>query len=212
MQAISAARVRRGDETDRQSSPLYDAFGERCPRGNRRISLLSRLDGPRGVAGKLGTMAATGEKQGNTTKKKQKPTGKKQKPSDKKQKPSGKKEKPSGRSNTNPGRKPSGSNKPGKGHAARPCMGAARLRSSINSLVEKESEELAMALVDHAKAGNVSSAKLLVEFSGANDPPPAPKKKQRSLSLSEYWGGQPQWQGQADEDEGSGCGGREPEL
>ncbi len=158
------------------------------------------------MAGKLGTMAATGEKQGNTTDKKQKP---------------------SGRSKTNAGRKARGSNnpakeklakgnpakgKPAKEYVARPGSGAACLRSSINTLVEKESKELAKALVDHAKAGNVSSAKLLVELTGAKDPPPAPEQKQCGTKLSGRWGTEPQWQGTAEEDEGSGCGGREPEL
>ena len=152
-------------------------FSERCPRGNRRISLLSRLDGPRGVAGKLGTMAATGEKQGNTTKKKQKPTGKKQRPADKNgSRRARKRNRQGGRTPTRAANQAAQTSREKNAPAV---MGAARLRSSINSLVEKESKGSAMALVDHAKAGNVSSAKLLVSSRGPMTRPRA-EKKQRS--------------------------------
>jgi len=47
--------------------------------------------------------------------------------------------------------------------------GGARLRSSVNTMVGKESEAIARALLD--KAGNMTGARILVELTGAQNPP-----------------------------------------
>jgi len=54
---------------------------------------------------------------------------------------------------------------------AEPGQGAKRLRSSVNSLLASESDRIARALFDKTLVGNISSARLLVQISGANRPP-----------------------------------------
>jgi len=52
-----------------------------------------------------------------------------------------------------------------------PGRGAERLRSSVNVILNDESDLIARALVDKTIAGNITSARLLVELSGAKHPP-----------------------------------------
>ena len=49
-----------------------------------------------------------------------------------------------------------------------PGQGAKSLRSSVNSLLATQSDRMARALFDRTIAGNIPSARLLIELAGAN--------------------------------------------
>lgn len=71
--------------------------------------------------------------------------------------------------------------------------GAARLRSSVNTMVGNESDDIARALVDKAKAGNMTGARLLVELSGAQKAPPEKKKKRGLIPWVKRLANEPEW-------------------
>ena len=58
-----------------------------------------------------------------------------------------------------------------------PGRGGERLRNSVNVILNDESDSIARALVDKTIAGNMSGARLLVELSGAKQPPAKPEDK-----------------------------------
>ncbi len=81
--------------------------------------------------------------------------------------------------------------------------GAARLRSSINTIVALESDRLARALSEKAVAGNMAAARLLVEISGADKEPPE-KKRKKSNSWVELLASEPEWEGEWEDDKEPG--------
>jgi hypothetical protein len=70
--------------------------------------------------------------------------------------------------------------KPGKGDApsgttpetpsrdAEPGLAAERLRNSLNSKVSAQFDDIAQAVIDTAKKGNMTGARLIVEITGVN--------------------------------------------
>ena len=79
-----------------------------------------------------------------------------------------------------PGRKPAASKTPAPRRRRRnlpPGRGAERLISSVNVILNDESDRIARALVDKTIAGNMSGARLLVELSGAKHQPAKPEEK-----------------------------------
>jgi hypothetical protein len=79
-----------------------------------------------------------------------------------------------------PGRRPAASKTPAPRRRRRnlpPGRGAERLISSVNVILNDESDRIARALVDKTIAGNMSGARLLVELSGAKHPPAKPEDK-----------------------------------
>ena len=76
---------------------------------------------------------------------------------------------------------------------AKPGVAGSNLRKAINVAVAAEPDVIAKALIEGTKKGNVGSAKLLIDFTGAGDP--EPKKKPKGPSLAERLRLEPQWQG-----------------
>ena len=77
-----------------------------------------------------------------------------------------------------PGRKPAASKTPApRRRNLPPGRGAERLISSVNVILNDESDRIARALVEKTIAGNMSGARLLVELSGAKHPPAKPEDK-----------------------------------
>ncbi len=71
--------------------------------------------------------------------------------------------------------------------------GGLRLRDSINDKVSKQSDQIAQALIDKTKAGNMTGARILVQLSGADKAPPGKKKKRRGPSWAERLANEPEW-------------------
>jgi hypothetical protein len=63
---------------------------------------------------------------------------------------------------------------------AEPGQGAKRLRSSVNSIVSAQSDDIARALYKRALAGNTSCARLLIELAGE---PPAEETTHNGLTI-----------------------------
>lgn len=77
-----------------------------------------------------------------------------------------------------------------------PGHGAALLRRSVNSLIGDAADDITQALIDKAKAGNVTGARILVELSGEPEaPPPPPKKKSRWAAYAEQVAREKEWEG-----------------
>ena len=70
-------------------------------------------------------------------------------------------------------------------------LGASRLRSSVNTILSKQSHLIALALVNKAKKGNMTSTPLLVVLSGADQAPPEPRKKRSRHSWAELLASEP---------------------
>jgi hypothetical protein len=87
-----------------------------------------------------------------------------------------------------------------KKHKTPPGRAAVRLRSSVNSLVSYDSDRIVQALIDKTVAGNMTGARLIVELSGADHPPAAPKKKRSGKSLLDELESGPQWDPSMDRD------------
>jgi hypothetical protein len=81
-----------------------------------------------------------------------------------------------------------------------PGRGATRLRSSVNSLVSQQADEIAKALIDKTKAGNMTGARILVELSGAGKPPDPVKKKHGGLKLIDLLESDSEWDFDTDPD------------
>ncbi len=71
--------------------------------------------------------------------------------------------------------------------------GAANLRSSVNTMVARESDRIALALIGKTIAGNMTGARILVQLTGAQNPPPEKKKKRPGPSWSELLSSEPDW-------------------
>ncbi len=74
---------------------------------------------------------------------------------------------------------------------ADPGQGASRLRKSVNSLLVGGGDRLAGALFSKAIAGNIPSARLLVELSGANKPPTEEDEDADRPSVAAWLASQP---------------------
>jgi hypothetical protein len=81
-----------------------------------------------------------------------------------------------------------------------PGRGATRLRNSVNSLVSQQADEIAKALIDKTKAGNMTGARILVELSGAGKPPDPVKKKPGGLKLIDLLESDSEWDFDTDPD------------
>ena len=95
-----------------------------------------------------------------------------------------------------PGRKPASKKLAAPRRSRRklpPGRGAERLRSSVNVILNDESDLIARALVDKTIAGNMTSARLLVELSGAKHPPTEPENDWDHPSLAESLATEPEW-------------------
>jgi hypothetical protein len=77
---------------------------------------------------------------------------------------------------------------------------AKKLRSAVDSEVSKSSKKIAKAMVEQAVKGNMSGARLLIELSGAKNPPEEEKKKCSGPTQAELLASEPQWEGESDED------------
>jgi len=95
------------------------------------------------------------------------------------------------------GRKPAA---PSKIHKTPPGRGATRLRNSVNSLVGQQADEIAQALIDKTKAGNMTGARILVELSGAGKPPEPVNKKHGGLKLIDLLESDSEWDFDTDPD------------
>ncbi len=95
------------------------------------------------------------------------------------------------------GRKPAAASKSNK---TPPGRGATRLRNSINSLVSRQSDDIAQALIDKTVAGNMTGARILVELSGAGKPPGPVEKKHGGLKLIDILESDPEWDPDSDPD------------
>jgi hypothetical protein len=95
------------------------------------------------------------------------------------------------------GRKPAAKS---KSHKTPPGRGATRLRNSVNSLVSQQADEIAKALIDKTKAGNMTGARILVELSGAGKPPDPVKKKHGGLKLIDLLESDSEWDFDTDPD------------
>jgi hypothetical protein len=74
---------------------------------------------------------------------------------------------------------------------AEPGQGASRLRNSVNSLLAGDADRLAFMLFSKAIAGNIPSARLLVELSGANKPPAEKDEESDCPSVAAWLASQP---------------------
>lgn len=97
-----------------------------------------------------------------------------------------------------PGRKPAAKSKSRK---TPPGRAAERLRNSVNSLVSRQSDEIAQALIKKTKAGNMTGARILVELSGADQPPDPVTKKPGGLKLIDLLESDTEWDPDSDPDE-----------
>ncbi len=102
----------------------------------------------------------------------------------------------------NPGRKPtckpSGRKATAKVRPPKPGVAGSTLRNAVNTAVVSQSGRIADALVKETVLGNVGSAKLLIEFTGAMKADEPKKRKRRGLSLLEQLALEPQWDGPRD--------------
>lgn len=72
--------------------------------------------------------------------------------------------------------------------------GAVRLRNSVNTMVDKESDAIAQALIKKTVEGNMAGARILVVLTGADKTPPEKKKKKRrGPSWAELLASEPEW-------------------
>ena len=74
-----------------------------------------------------------------------------------------------------------------------PGRGGERLRSSVNFILNDESDRIARALVEKTIAGNMTGARLLVELSGAKHPPAELEDNSEVLKLIDELAAEPQW-------------------
>ncbi len=120
-----------------------------------------------------------------------------------------------GNSGRKPTCKPSGRKATAQGRGPGPGVAGSKLRKAINIAVASKSDAIAGALVLESVHGNLGSAKLLIEFTGAMKADDS-KKKRRGPSLAEVLRLEPEWQGPPDADLDAGAGvpfGRfQPEL
>jgi hypothetical protein len=95
-----------------------------------------------------------------------------------------------------------------------PEVAGSNLRNAINIAVASQSDRIASALIHEAVLGNMGSAKILIDISGARNPEPKKKAKGPSLAdelrMEEQWQGPPD--GDLDADLGVPFGRREPFL
>ena len=87
------------------------------------------------------------------------------------------------------GRKPSRAPR----HKTPAGRGAAHLRSSANTMVDRESDNIVQALIKKTIAGNMTGARILVELTSAQNPPPEKKKKRRRPSWIQLLASEPEW-------------------
>ncbi len=97
-----------------------------------------------------------------------------------------------------PGRKPAAKSKSRK---TPPGSGAMSLRSSINALVSQQADEIAKVLVDKTVKGNMTSARMVVGLSGADQPPDPVKKENGGLKLIDLLESDTEWDPDSDPDE-----------
>jgi hypothetical protein len=95
------------------------------------------------------------------------------------------------------GRKPAAASKI---HKTPPGRGATRLRNSVNSLVSQQADEIAQAVIDKTKAGNMTGARILVELSGADKPPDPVEKRHGGLKLIDLLESDSEWDFDTDPD------------
>ena len=96
------------------------------------------------------------------------------------------------------GRKPAASS---RGHKTPPGRAAVRLRSSVNSLVSRQSDEITQALIDKTVKGNMTVARILFKLSGADQPPEPVKKENGGLKLIDLLESDTEWDPDLDPDE-----------
>ncbi|MGO8759310.1 MAG: hypothetical protein ACLQG3_14420 [Terracidiphilus sp.] len=92
------------------------------------------------------------------------------------------------------GRKPS--RKPTPAEPTPPGQGATRLRDSVNTLVSRESDRIAQALIDKTVAGNMSSARILIELAGK----PPLQEEDTGPSMADLLTAEPEWYPGIEED------------
>lgn len=91
-------------------------------------------------------------------------------------------------------RKPRTSSTPRRRNA-RPGEGAKSLVSAVNTRFKNDPDEIVDALVKNVTAGNLPSARLLVELANASAPPPVEEKKGPTghFSFAEYLESEPEY-------------------
>jgi hypothetical protein len=92
-----------------------------------------------------------------------------------------------------------------------PGVAGSKLRNAINFAVAAQPRAIADALIDGTIKGNVSSAKLLIDLTGARNATES-KKKPKGISLAQFLAEDDDWQDPADANTDVLFGGREPEL
>lgn len=108
------------------------------------------------------------------------------------------------------GRKPRGKAKKRSIHKnIEPGESGAVLRNAIEEEVARKSERIAESLVNRTIDGNMVGVRLVVDITGAKNPPP--KKKPTGPSLADFFASQPQWEDPPDPEADIGFGGRETE-
>jgi hypothetical protein len=90
-----------------------------------------------------------------------------------------------------------------KGSKTPAGRGGLRLRDSVNKKVDQQFDDIAQALVDKAKKGNITGTRLLVGMTGADKAPPEKKKKRRG---PQPWVrnicSEPEWTGPWEDEDG----------
>jgi hypothetical protein len=92
-----------------------------------------------------------------------------------------------------------------------PATAGLSLRNAINVAVASESAGIAGALVRESLGGNVSSAKLLIDITGAKTAVDESKKVSRLISFVNFVRDQPEWQPPLEPNVDVRVGGHEPE-
>jgi hypothetical protein len=72
-----------------------------------------------------------------------------------------------------------------------PGVAGSSLHNAINAAVACQTSRIANALIEGTIKGNVSSAKLLIDITGARN---APRKSANTFSLAEFLASQEEWQ------------------
>lgn len=83
--------------------------------------------------------------------------------------------------------------------------GGVRLRDSVSKIVGEQADDIAIKLVEKAKAGNASLARMVVVMSGADKAPPEPPKKKTRSKASLFihtLASEPEWTGPWEDEDG----------
>jgi hypothetical protein len=73
--------------------------------------------------------------------------------------------------------------------------GGERLRSALDKLVDKQSEQIAQALVDQAIGGSIPGFNALAGMIGAKNPRIKPPKRRRGMSEAQQLEAEAPWEG-----------------